>query len=663
MPFLVVALVIVTGVLGVSTLQLGIDMSFRPLFKDEAHDPANDRFEATFGQPSGAYIIALVDGDDLSGVETLKSIQLASSRIRSLDHVVEVLSLGAVDTGSVEDAIGSKLLSADEQTTIIAARLDLPLEDLDGRRRVIDEFKSIVREVLTTYDVRFTGVSVVEAAYADLVLRYLFLSVALTTAAIALVLVWEGGWSGALVALAGVSFACPATLGLMHLMGQKLTIVNSMVPTLVLIIGVADAIHMKGAFLESNRSGIDRVTATRQMFARMLIPCIATTLTTAAGALALLSAEIRAIADFGVCVAVGVGAAFVANQLLVPFLLERIPVSVSRRMPLSWVTKVSTPVVVFSALVLAAVSAAGVTMLSTNQRFNAELADDHPVRMTQARYEAAFGGFLGPEIMFSTLPADTDLARLETELNNHVDVLRVSRLVNDRNLALQVRTTDMGSERADSFVSWLKGTVKTSLGEDVKFDVVGQWWLAQQGMASIIRDAAVSFSIAFIVVIPFLVLVTRRWRLLAIGVVANLLPVLVGLGFMGLTGIPLRIGTTLVLAVALGIAVDDSVHIVARLQRELNRKKRGTDAVAAAVQNTGRSLIVTTVALLAGFASMWINPLLAIRDMGLVAVVILLTALFADLVLLPACVRQWYRTPTGPGRPAEPVGSVGSAGR
>ena len=93
------------------------------------------------------------------------------------------------------------------------------------------------------------GVSVVEESYSRIIPRSLLLSVGITVLCIILVLfgIFRNVWVVA-VAMSGVSFATPVTLAVMERMGQEITIFNSMIPTMILIIGVADAIHMIQAY-------------------------------------------------------------------------------------------------------------------------------------------------------------------------------------------------------------------------------------------------------------------------------------------------------------------------------------------------------------------------------------------------------------------------------
>jgi predicted RND superfamily exporter protein len=677
---------------------LPVDMSFRPLFASTP-DVDTQRFEAEFGQPSGAFIVAMVApvaGDAPSSAV----VEAVSSAVEGIDHVTEVVSMTRLQViqptadGNVEVIAvpqedqrvagkAARVLSSDRRIALIAARVDLELADLAGRKPVVEAFEERVRAALPGgYQVQFTGVSTVEAAYSELVLINLLIGIALTVALVALLLWWSGGLPAAATGLTGVSVATPVSLALIALTGGSLTIVNAMVPTMVLVIGVADAIHMREAFLGFRRRGCERRVAARAGFLAMVWPCLLTTLTTAAGAFALLIADVAAVREFGVNVAMGVAAAFIANQVLVPVLLSRLPDGRQRRVAVTftaarWVTQRPMLVLLGGAIIVSGALAA-LPGLSFDQRFNEELRPDHPVRLAQSRFEAAFDGFLGPELLIERrdgggLVDRETMGRLSVvgqAVSAHADVLSVrsiadwplaaverldevrrsalaphlKELVNGdgTQLSVIVRTNDMGSDQAKVFVPWLEAESARLLGNDYRVTTVGQWWLAQRGMQAIITDMTLSFCLAFVLVAPFLLLATRRPGLVFAAVIVNLLPAVVALGFMAAFGIDVRISTALVLAVALGIAVDDTLHLTTRLDRLLDRYTPGR-AVEHALGSSGRALTLTTLVLLAGFASMMTNDLIAIADMGLVAAVSLLTAWLADVLLLPAMLLVFSR--------------------
>jgi predicted RND superfamily exporter protein len=154
-------------------------------------------------------------------------------------------------------------------------------------------------------------------------------------------------------------------------------------------------------------------------------------------------------------------------------------------------------------------------------------------------------------------------------------------------------------------------------------------------MSHILDDLFRSLLGSGLVILPLMAWVLRRWPLFVASLVPNVLPVLAALCFMALAGISLRIGTAMILAGSLGIAFDDSIHFMLRLRREA-LDKAPLPAVQAAILHTGKAVTLTTLVLLAGFASMCLSELHAIRDMGLVSMVAFAAGFVADLYLAPA---------------------------
>jgi hypothetical protein len=203
-------------------------------------------------------------------------------------------------------------------------------------------------------------------------------------------------------------------------------------------------------------------------------------------------------------------------------------------------------------------------------------------------------------------------------------------------MAVIVRLGDIGTQRASEYHEELTRIASETWGTEYEVEIVGQWWLSQYGMRLLLRDMIVSMATGFTVVLPMLWLALRERRLFIAATFANVLPLLLPLAFMAATGIVLRIGTVVVLAIALGIAVDDTLHIILRLRSCQDGKGDVAAQIDRAMHGTGRAVFFTTLAIVGGFLSMMSNKLLAIHDMGIVAAVTFTGALIADLLVLPA---------------------------
>src|SRR5581483_8435906 len=119
-------------------------------------------------------------------------------------------------------------------------------------------------------------------------------------------------------------------------------------------------------------------------------------------------------------------------------------------------------------------------------------------------------------------------------------------------------------------------------------------------------------------------------------ILPNVVPIVVFFGVMGWLGIWLNLGTSLIAAIALGIAVDSTIHFMARLNLELQGETDQTAALVRTLRTVGVPIVYTTIALFFGFLTFAASSFIPIQNFGILSGVTMATALGANLVLLPA---------------------------
>jgi predicted RND superfamily exporter protein len=149
--------------------------------------------------------------------------------------------------------------------------------------------------------------------------------------------------------------------------------------------------------------------------------------------------------------------------------------------------------------------------------------------------------------------------------------------------------------------------------------------------------------IAFATVSVMMCFVVRSLRLGLLAMIPNLAPIVVGLGVMAIAGIQLDVGTVMIGSIALGLVVDDSVHFLVRLQRNLGAGRSLDRSVDATIAEGGRAMVVTSLALGAGFAILMLGSFVANVYFGAICALIIVLALVADLVVLPAILGVCWR--------------------
>ncbi len=129
--------------------------------------------------------------------------------------------------------------------------------------------------------------------------------------------------------------------------------------------------------------------------------------------------------------------------------------------------------------------------------------------------------------------------------------------------------------------------------------------------------------------------------------IPNLAPIVLCLGIMGLFGIALDSMTAMVASIAIGLAVDDSIHFVSRVRLHLAKGDDIERALHHSTVEIGRALIYTSLALASGFGVMLMSQFVGSVYFGMLCLITIVFALIADLLLLPVVLR-WYgrRRPT-----------------
>lgn len=165
----------------------------------------------------------------------------------------------------------------------------------------------------------------------------------------------------------------------------------------------------------------------------------------------------------------------------------------------------------------------------------------------------------------------------------------------------------------------------------------------QAVLESLIR----SFALAFAVIAVVMMLLLRHPTSGLAAMLPNLLPVGVVFGLISWYGIRVDIGTMITASVALGVAVDGTLHLLTWFQEAIAQGQSRAEAVAAALGKCGPALWQTSAAVGVGLAMLSFADLLLISRFGWLMAALIGAALASNIVLLPALL-------AGPlGRPIE----------
>jgi predicted RND superfamily exporter protein len=154
------------------------------------------------------------------------------------------------------------------------------------------------------------------------------------------------------------------------------------------------------------------------------------------------------------------------------------------------------------------------------------------------------------------------------------------------------------------------------------------------------------------VICVMMVLVLWSFRVGLLAMIPNVLPILLTMGLMGWIGITLNVTTVMIASIALGIAVDDTIHMFVRIRTESRAHDDHHEGVQRSLQSVGRAVVFTSVVLSGGFAVLLLASLVPAGHFGILIAFTMLVALLADLVLIPVLIlwlKPWHRRGRGDG--------------
>ncbi len=159
--------------------------------------------------------------------------------------------------------------------------------------------------------------------------------------------------------------------------------------------------------------------------------------------------------------------------------------------------------------------------------------------------------------------------------------------------------------------------------------------LTRNLFTGIYLDALVICLIAF--------LLLRNGIIMLIVLIPNVIPLVFMSGIMGLLGIHLKEDTSVIFAIALGLAVDDTIHFLSRIRLELANGRPLAYAVKRTYLSTGKAIVITTLVLLSGFMTLLSSSFGGTFYIGLLISLCLFVAMILELTITPLLLLLFYK--------------------
>ncbi|MDQ3289434.1 MAG: MMPL family transporter [Pseudomonadota bacterium] len=244
---------------------------------------------------------------------------------------------------------------------------------------------------------------------------------------------------------------------------------------------------------------------------------------------------------------------------------------------------------------------------------------------------------------YDRIPDTREMLEQTLFLFNNANPSERQRLVNDsyRKANIRISLHSYGSYEYSEVFQQMRGDIDEMMAElntkypEAEVSITGIFALAMQVSQYLTENQAITFGIALLVVSVILVL-TFGWKIGTIALIPNLIPALLTLGLLGITGVALDFFTMMLAPVIIGISVDQTVHFITNYQLQLAQDDDVNAALRRTMAEAGPGVVFTALILGLGFGIMAIASAAGTSNMGKFGALAIFMGLLNDLFLLPA---------------------------
>ncbi len=444
-------------------------------------------------------------------------------------------------------------------------------------------------------------------------------------------------WNGAGLAVITGGSSVVWTLGFMALLDIPIDALTVIIPSLILILGTTEDIHMLSEYLEGLEQGEDRMGAIAYMAEKTGLAVFLTGLTTFLGFLSITVNEIVVLKQFGMAAAFALFINPIITVSLVPVYLRFLGEKKAR--PRRRVGTAQEPFlnrvaggliylverhpkrVLIGFLAAVLLVGAGIFSLQVDNDPIGFFKEDSDLWMWRRQLQRELSGAqsfsivvdAGQEGAFRKSEALKTVFNIQqiVKQNEHFDsslsladyMALVHRELSGGNpdsyaipdrddlisqyllffsdeaveryvspdfsqASIRVRHNITSSYELKASLNELRSDIESTVGETLSFQFTGKPVLYARATDQLAQDQAYSVSLILVFIFIILSILFVRIKAGLLALIPNSIPILFLFGTMGWVGIPLNMGTSLIAVCAIGIAVDDTIHLFTRYYKQ-----------------------------------------------------------------------------------------------
>jgi uncharacterized protein len=677
--------------------------------------------------------------------EVLQKLKRLTEEVKKIPAVK-----GAVSLTNAQDIVGSvaneqaplipRIPTTDEEWDELKDKLtDLPvylknLVSLDGRAAAIiitfrdtisdDEFlrrgineqiQAIVDQETGPERLYYTGLPYFKTHLAKSMREDLIRFVPLTLLFIVAILFLSfRSLRGVLLPTLTVVVSLTWTLGIMALMGSRLSLGSVALPPLLLVLGTMYSLHVVAEYYELAQPGHPAREVVFEMLWKTGAPVFITALTTILGFLSLLVNNIVSIREMGIYTSVGITIAFILSLTLIPALLMLLRLPTRSEEAFSPVLSAMLRQVtradihhrgsIIVVCVLISIFCVWLSFsIQVDSNFQSFFRKTDPIsQATEAinQYLAGSTAFYvvidGEEhdiiqkwdtlwriknlqLYIDSLPGvektisfvdycemlDKGLQQIPSGEENptapeptqkttfwqnpaqlsevmqliYLNANNISGVVNHPDYTrtnILVRTTLSRASDIAATVDKIQAFAQKTFPPELTVHATGTLILHTRMTGNIVTGQVESLALSAGVIFILMSAMFLSTRVGLIAMIPNVFPLLVFFGLMGVTGAVLSLSTNIIASIALGINIDNEIHLMHRLSAEVRTTPDQEEALLQTLSTVGKPAFYASVLLILGFLTLCFSTLVPIQEFGYLSGATMLVSLGADLVLTPA---------------------------
>ncbi|MGB1580749.1 MAG: MMPL family transporter, partial [Nevskiales bacterium] len=594
------------------------------------------------------------------------------------------------------------LLSEDGQTTAMIVTLKNASQLAGGETAVVNAIRQLSETQLADSgaELWITGTPVIKAATTEALLKALRWCMPGIAAVLAgFLLLAFHSVRGVLLPALTISIALLWVFGLMAMLGRPLNLITTLVPPVIMTIGLAYCMHVLSEYYSEWQEGDNIDEHIYKLLDSVGLPLLVTGVTTAAGFMALALSPLSAIREFALLSAVGVLSTVALSLTFLPSILRYLGCPPMGKLPgeamfaslasgLANFDVSKRRMIMVLALLLMAISLYGASGIKPGTNYIDNFPPESQVRQDFAAVNAGLGGannfsivltgavpeaFIEPAVLAEVkalqhwLDEQPEIGATQSMVDHLMlinrslhegdpnyfripdnatetaqllmfgggDELKAFVDTGFRHAQIKLRTPVQNTEEIEALVQRIEERLQ-DLSPIISGQVTGSSVLITRTVDAIVSGQWLSIGTALFVVYLVLGTLFTSWKVGLLAMLPNALPVVFYFGALGYAGITLNTTTSLVACIVLGIAVDDTVHYLARFNAQARDKASELKATYSTLRNLIRPITLTSATLVAGFLVLTSSDLRSHVEFGALAALTLAVAWVSDVVLTPA---------------------------